>query len=548
MPTRAHEELLIKTGALQHAIFNSANFSSIATDEKGVIQLFNVGAERMLGYAAGDVLNRITPADISDPDEVIARAAALSAELGTPITPGFEALVFKASRGIEDIYELTYIRKDGTRLPAIVSVTALREAAGGIIGYLLIGTDNTARTHVESERKRIEQMLQDKNLELEQAKLAAEQTVERLEEVERLKQGFLSTVSHELRTPLTSIKGSLGLLASGVLGALSSEAIEVVGIAERNAVRLSALVNDILDLERLETGRIELQFARVQVEEILRRAIESLATLEQNQGVTVEAPRVSMAVWADADRILQVLVNLLSNAVKFSPPGGVVTIAVARSGTCVEFRVTDRGRGIPAEHRRPIFERFRQVETSDAREKGGSGLGLAICKSIVEQHGGTLGVESEVGAGSTFWFRVAEAVAPALGAPRPHALHVLIVEDEPTLVEVMSRQLARDGIAVRTAATGVEAIRSAAAETPAMMVLDVGLPVSDGFAVIQAMRAQPALAGLPVLVYTGLDLTEEQRGRLRLGPTRFLTKSRASDGQFSRLVLELLRQTPAVRV
>ncbi|HMC77020.1 MAG TPA: PAS domain S-box protein, partial [Vicinamibacterales bacterium] len=201
MPTRAHEELLLKTGALQHAIFNSANFSSIATDEKGVIQLFNVGAERMLGYAAGDVLNRITPADISDPDEVIARAAALSAELGTPITPGFEALVFKASRGIEDIYELTYIRKDGTRLPAIVSVTALREAAGGIIGYLLIGTDNTARTHVESERKRIEQMLQDKNLELEQAKLAAEQTVERLEEVERLKQGFLSTVSHELRTP-----------------------------------------------------------------------------------------------------------------------------------------------------------------------------------------------------------------------------------------------------------------------------------------------------------------------------------------------------------
>ena len=548
MPTRAHEELLLKTGALQLAIFTRANFSSIATDEKGVIQLFNVGAERMLGYAAGDVLNRITPADISDPDEVIARAAALSAELGTPITPGFEALVFKASRGIEDIYELTYIRKDGTRLPAIVSVTALREAAGGIIGYLLIGTDNTARTHVESERKRIEQMLQDKNLELEQAKLAAEQTVERLEEVERLKQGFLSTVSHELRTPLTSIKGSLGLLASGVLGALSSEAIEVVGIAERNAVRLSALVNDILDLERLETGRIELQFARVQVEEILRRAIESLATLEQNQGVTVEAPRVSMAVWADADRILQVLVNLLSNAVKFSPPGGVVTIAVARSGTCVEFRVTDRGRGIPAEHRRPIFERFRQVETSDAREKGGSGLGLAICKSIVEQHGGTLGVESEVGAGSTFWFRVAEAVAPALGAPRPHALHVLIVEDEPTLVEVMSRQLARDGIAVRTAATGVEAIRSAAAETPAMMVLDVGLPVSDGFAVIQAMRAQPALAGLPVLVYTGLDLTEEQRGRLRLGPTRFLTKSRASDGQFSRLVLELLRQTPAVRV
>ena len=144
------EAALLKTGALQNAIFNSANFSSIATDEKGVIQLFNVGAERMLGYTAADVLDKITPADISDPQEVIVRAKALSLELGTPITPGFEALVFKASRGIEDIYELTYIRKDGSRFPAVVSVTALRDAQNAIIGYLLIGTDNTARKQAEA--------------------------------------------------------------------------------------------------------------------------------------------------------------------------------------------------------------------------------------------------------------------------------------------------------------------------------------------------------------------------------------------------------------
>src|SRR5437764_1444208 len=143
------EEALREAGALQSAIFNSANFSSIATDEKGVIQIFNVGAERMLGYTAADVMNKITPADISDPQEVVTRAKALSAELGTTITPGFEALVFKASRGIEDIYELTYIRRDGSRFPAIVSVTALRDAQDAIIGYLLIGTDNTARKHVE---------------------------------------------------------------------------------------------------------------------------------------------------------------------------------------------------------------------------------------------------------------------------------------------------------------------------------------------------------------------------------------------------------------
>ena len=511
-----------------------ANFSSIATDDKGVIQIFNVGAERMLGYAAADVLNKITPADISDPQELIARADTLSVELGTTISPGFDALVFKASRGIEDIYELTYIRKDGSRFPAIVSVTALRNDQGGIIGYLLIGTDNTARKRVEAEqqkldqrlrdqhfytrsliesnidalmttdaagiitdvnrqmealtgctrdeligapfkkhftdparaaagiklvlrekkvtnyeltarardgkmtvvsynattfydrdrtlqgvfaaarditeRKHIEQILQEKNLELESAKAVAEQTVERLEEVEQLKKGFLSTVSHELRTPLTSIRGSLGLLASGAAGPLSDQVVEIVALAERNAIRLMALIEDILDLERLETGKIELQITQVPIASILRRAMESLAAFGA-QGVRVEAPTVSSSIHGDADRIVQVLVNLLSNAVKFSPPGGVVTIAVTADGKWTEFRVTDHGRGVPAVHRRAIFERFRQVDPSDAREKGGAGLGLAICKSIVEQHGGSIGVESEEGAGSAFWFRLATDAA-----------------------------------------------------------------------------------------------------------------------------------------
>src|SRR5438270_2915848 len=157
------EEALVKAGALQSAIFNSANFSSIATDAKGVIQIFNVGAERMLGYTAAEVMNKITPADISDPQELIARAQTLSDELGTAITPGFEALVFKASRGIEDIYELTYIRKDGSRFPAVVSVTALRDEQEAIIGYLLIGTDNTARQQIEEERRKLDQRLRDQH-------------------------------------------------------------------------------------------------------------------------------------------------------------------------------------------------------------------------------------------------------------------------------------------------------------------------------------------------------------------------------------------------
>jgi len=189
------EEDLLKAGALQRAIFNSANFSSIATDAKGVIQIFNVGAERMLGYSAAEVMNKITPADISDPEELIARAKTLSAELETPITPGFDALVFKARRTIEDIYELTYIRKDGSRFPAVVSVTALRDEQNIIIGYLLIGTDNTARKQADAERARLDQILQDKNVELEKAMLVAEKA-------NLAKSDFLSSMSHELRTPL----------------------------------------------------------------------------------------------------------------------------------------------------------------------------------------------------------------------------------------------------------------------------------------------------------------------------------------------------------
>jgi PAS domain S-box-containing protein len=174
------QKTLLKTGALQNAILNSANFSSIATDEKGVIQIFNIGAERMLGYVAADVMNKITPAEIFDPQDVIARAEALSLELGTPIAPGFEALVFKASRGIEDIYELTYIRKDGSRFPAVVSVTALRDAQNAIIGFLLIGTDNTARKQIEAERQHLLEIQEETNKRLQQTNITLQISEEKL--------------------------------------------------------------------------------------------------------------------------------------------------------------------------------------------------------------------------------------------------------------------------------------------------------------------------------------------------------------------------------
>ena len=304
-------------------------------------------------------------------------------------------------------------------------------------------------------------------------------------------------MSHELRTPLTSIRGSLGLLASGALGSLSNEVVEVVSIAERNAARLMALINDILDLERLETGKIELQFGQVPVESILRRAVESLATFGQKHGVTVEAPEVSSMIWADADRIVQVLVNLLSNAVKFSPPAGVVTIGVQPGEGWVEFRVTDRGRGVPAAYRRAIFERFRQVETSDAREKGGTGLGLAICKSIIEQHGGTIGVESEEGGGSSFWFRV--ATSSRLFAQRVEQ-PILVCGDRRGLFEEVIRQAGYKVITVPTDDAAWDVLQHTRVAVVVM--------ISDS-ALIARIRKDPALERVPVILFGPHVLSSE---------------------------------------
>jgi PAS domain S-box-containing protein len=213
------QETLIQTGALQNAIFNSASFSCIATDALGVIQLFNAGAERMLGYTAAEVINKITPADISDPKEVVARARALSLELETQIAPGFEALMFKASRGIEDMYELTYIRKDGSRFPAVVSVTALRDAQDIIIGYLLIGTDNTARQQIEEERKQYERSLREATHKAEQAN--------------RAKSEFLANMSHEIRTPMNAVIGLSYLLGQTSLDEEQREFLARVKLASK---------------------------------------------------------------------------------------------------------------------------------------------------------------------------------------------------------------------------------------------------------------------------------------------------------------------------
>ncbi len=300
------QKALLKAGALQNAILTSANFSIIATDEKGIIQLFNVGAERMLGYTAAEVVNRISPSDIHDPQEVMARAQALSLELATPIAPGFEALAFKASRGIEDIYELTYICKDGSRFPAVVSITALRDDYGDIIGYLLIGTDNSVRKRVESE--------------LNEAMAAAEKA-------NRAKTDFLSGMSHELRTPLNAILGFAQLMESGAPPPTPSQKRNLDQILKAGWYLLE-LINEILDLALIESGKVTLSREPVSLAEVMLECRAMIEPQAQKRGIGMTFPRFEIPYFVKADRtrVKQVLINLLFNAIKYNKPGGAVAV------------------------------------------------------------------------------------------------------------------------------------------------------------------------------------------------------------------------------
>ena len=393
------EEALLKAGALQRAIFNSANFSSIATDAKGVIQIFNVGAERMLGYTAAEVMNKITPADISDPQEVIARAEALSIELGTPITPGFEALVFKASRGIEDIYELTYFRKDGSRFPAVVSVTALRDAQEAIIGYLLIGTDNTARKRVEAEQKKLDQRLREAN-----------------EEIQR----FTYIVGHDLRSPLVNIMGfaseldvwqkeifeRLGALRAQVGGAqdgegdgtLRGDVEEALSFIKSSVAKMDRLIGALLKLSREGQRQFQPQF--IDMSQLLRSNLEALAYQAQAVNAKISIGELP-AITSDRLALEQVFSNLLDNAVKYLRAGvpGSVEVGATESDGAITYEVRDNGRGIAAKDRERIFDLFRR---SGIQDRPGDGIGLAHARALVRRLGGSINVESEPERGTVF--------------------------------------------------------------------------------------------------------------------------------------------------
>ncbi|HEX7538080.1 MAG TPA: response regulator, partial [Dermatophilaceae bacterium] len=600
---------------------------------------------------AVDVVDRITPADISDPQELIKRAAELSAELDTPIAPGFEALVFKAKRGIEDIYELTYVRKDGSRFPAIVSVTALRDVQDDVIGYLLIGTDNTAGKEVEAAQALLDQQLRDQQFytrsliesnvdalmttdplgtitdvnqqmltltgrtraeligapfrdfftdparadagiarvlaehkvtdyeltvrardgretfvsynastihdrhdDLQGVFVAARDATDRrrsertlqqknveLEHASRMKSEFLATMSHELRTPLNSVIGFSEALKDGLLGDLTESQQEYIGDIFTSGQHLLSLINDILDLSKVEAGMMNLELEAVDASQLLSNALSIVREKALARSISLDLEldeRVGVTA-LDVRKTKQIVYNLLSNAVKFSGQGGLVSLRarqVPRSavGTLdgtwpvrsfeladneftefLEICVTDDGIGISQENMAKLFQAFTQIDSSLARKFEGTGLGLAMVKQMTELLGGTVAVASREGEGACFaaWVplevstpprahrREAEADKPT--APESDERVALVVEDDDDAADLARLLLEAEGFVVLRASSAEEAIEVAPLQRLDLITVDIQLPGIDGWQFLAGLRKDAILGKVPVVVISG---------------------------------------------
>lgn len=670
---RKRQKRVVKLEALQEAVFKSASVSTIATDASGVIQIFNFGAERMLGYSADEVIDTLTPADLSDPQELITRAKALSQELKAPIAPGFEALVFKASRGLEDIYELTYIRKDGTRFPAVVAVSALRSASEKIIGYLLIGTDNTVRKVFEAEQERLAQRLRDSqfytrslleanpdalmttdpagiitdvNKQMEALTAAtrdeligapfkqyfteperaaagiklvlAEKTVRDYELTARSRDGkhtvvsynaatfydrdrtlqgvfaaardvterkrldavladkntelesarkvadkanlakseFLSSMSHELRSPLNAILGFSQLMESEVPAPSPSQLGSIQQILKAGWYLLK-LVNQILDLSVVESGKLSLSVEPVGLTEVFTEARAIISQQAKQRGLAITFPTLASPqfVLADRTRLKQVLINLLSNAVKYNRQGGSIDVDLQAGPDRTRIAVRDTGAGLGEEALAQLFQAFNRLGHEGGTIEG-TGIGLVMSKMLVEMMGGEIGVESRVGTGSTFWFELATSAAPqplahdnAPTTPRRASRRqtVLYVEDNHANLELVAQLLARrPGLDLLTATSGEDGIALARKHLPQLVLMDVNLPGMDGYQALQRLKRDSATAGIPVLAVSANAMAGDIKRGLDAGFVRYLTKP-INVVEFMRAIDDVLQTQPAVK-
>ena len=490
------EAALRETLEMKRAILQGASYAIVSTDETGLIQTFNPAAENLFGVRADAVIGQLSPTIFHDAAELQARAHELSSELGQTVAPGFETLIARAKNGGGSEAEWTCLHADGSSFPMRISHSVLRDAAGEIAGYVSIGYD------------------------LSEARRA-----------EKLKNEFISVVSHELRTPLTSIRGALGLLSGGVAGALPASATQMIDIAQKNADRLVLLINDILDIEKIESGKMRFETSEVSLANLLESALESNRGYAQTLSVEIELEPLPLALRAatlsgDEARLQQVMSNLLSNACKWTPRSSHVQMRalVAPDSTPekprVSIEVQDAGPGVPPEFESRLFERFAQADGSATREKGGTGLGLAVTFAIVEKHGGAIGYrapDAPAGrVGATFHFTLPAA---NVGAPESEAApRILVVEDDEDVATWLRAILENAGYAVQVAASRGAALEIARAENEsetgarfAGITLDLHLPDGHGFDLLKELRAVPATRDVPIIVISSFYDERAQR-------------------------------------
>ena len=549
---------------LQQAILQNAGYAIIAADATGVITLFNPAAERMLGYRADELVNRTTPAIFHDPEQVIARAAEFSAELGEPVQPGFEVFIIKSLRGLPNEHEWTYLHKNGQRFPVWLSVTALSDDDGQIFSYVGLAADLT-------ERKQEQIALQQLNVQLQSR-------TEEAESASRAKSEFLANMSHEIRTPMNAVIGMLQLLQQTQL---SAGQVDYARKAEKAARTLLSIINDILDFSRVEAGKLVLDPHPFSMDELMHDMQALLSPSIGNKDVTLVAskqPEVPDQLIGDALRLQQILINLVGNAIKFTSHG-VVTLRVelqhqeAQTMTLC-FTVSDTGIGISEEQCARIFEGFSQAEASTARRYGGSGLGLSISQRLVQLMGGTLHVESVLGQGSTFRFTLPFAckaqqqgalnpghrLPPPLAASAQHTafgsapttplalpepatgtvemsyspratadnvvtahrltgLKMLVVDDNAINQQVASELLRGVGAEVDVADGGTAALQ-AIAEAPErydVILMDIQMPDRDGYAVMAEIRNTLGLADLPIIAITANAMSADRDKAIAAG-------------------------------
>ncbi|WP_347331048.1 response regulator [Marinimicrobium locisalis] len=469
-------ELANTSAMLSNILEASTEFAIIATDTEGTITLFNTGAENLLGYDSSDVIGVQSPALFHLPSEVEERSVALSDAFGEAVS-GFDVFVKNALRQGSETREWTYLTKQGGSIPVMLTVTPIFDDADKLTGFLGVAEDIT-------ERKRIEKM----------------------------KSEFIATVSHELRTPLTSVSGALGLVLSGKLGEVPDKAKTLLATAQRNSERLGHLINDLLDIEKIATGKMNLDMKAQPLQPLLEQAVEENRAYgaERHIKLALNSEVSRQNVRVDDQRLKQVLANLLSNAIKFSPDGVTVTVEASSTDTDITVSVTDQGPGIPEDFHQKIFQRFAQADSSDTRQKGGTGLGLAITQQLVTRMGGTIDFETTAGEGTRFFFSLPliTSAEKAPSAPSPkntdgssnESPKILVVEDDPDIASLLRIMLENAGYRVAVCHSGSEALESIKAGNWDLISLDLMLPDVSGLDIIRRLKKQAATADIPIVV------------------------------------------------